>query len=187
MQPILGTTKGDPKSKPAIYKAYDFTKGGTDIVDQRIRFYTRKFRSCRWTMTGFAYMLGTSRVNASTIVAMNTGKDPRKQSSFDFGMTLVSQLLRPFIQMRALWGLPKNIKEKIRISLGEPIEPPGDSSQCCAYPPQAEKKRRCKVCENDPIITRSKRDNLGKVLSQCQRCSKPVCKKRYFRFCEMCQ
>lgn len=32
---ILGVTK----SKPDIYKLYDFTKGGTDIVDQRISSY----------------------------------------------------------------------------------------------------------------------------------------------------
>jgi len=30
----------DGKKKLAIYKLYDFTKGGTDIVDQCIGFYT---------------------------------------------------------------------------------------------------------------------------------------------------
>jgi len=30
----------DGKEKLAIYKLYDFTKGGTDIVDQCIGFYT---------------------------------------------------------------------------------------------------------------------------------------------------
>lgn len=40
MQPLMGVTKEDDKKKPAIYKLYDFTKGGTDIIDQRIGFYT---------------------------------------------------------------------------------------------------------------------------------------------------
>ena len=36
--PILGITKDDGKSKLGIYKVYYFTKGGTDIIDQRMRF-----------------------------------------------------------------------------------------------------------------------------------------------------
>ena len=43
--PILGITKDDGKSKLGIYKVYDFTKGGTDIIDQRMEFYTCKLRS----------------------------------------------------------------------------------------------------------------------------------------------
>lgn len=38
---LLGVTKDDQQKKPAIYKLYDFTKGGTDIIDQRINFYTQ--------------------------------------------------------------------------------------------------------------------------------------------------
>lgn len=30
VQPLLGVTKDDKKCKPAIYKLYDFNKGGTD-------------------------------------------------------------------------------------------------------------------------------------------------------------
>ena len=33
--PLLATTKDDNKSKPAIYKLYDFSKGETDIIDQK--------------------------------------------------------------------------------------------------------------------------------------------------------
>ena len=36
--PILGITKDDGKSKLGIYKVYDFTKGRTDIIDQRMGF-----------------------------------------------------------------------------------------------------------------------------------------------------
>ena len=34
MKPILGTTRDDGKKKLAVYKLYDFTKGGTDVVDK---------------------------------------------------------------------------------------------------------------------------------------------------------
>ena len=35
-RPLLGVTKDDGKKKPAIIKLYDFTKGGTDEMDQQI-------------------------------------------------------------------------------------------------------------------------------------------------------
>ena len=34
--PLLATTKDDNKSKPAIYKLYDFSKGGTVIINQKM-------------------------------------------------------------------------------------------------------------------------------------------------------
>ena len=36
--PILGITKADGKSKLGIYKVYGFTKGGTNIINQRMDF-----------------------------------------------------------------------------------------------------------------------------------------------------
>ena len=33
--PHLATTKNDNKSKPAIYKLYDFSKGETNIIDKK--------------------------------------------------------------------------------------------------------------------------------------------------------
>ena len=45
MEPIVGVTKDDQKSKPQMYKLYDFTKGGTDIIDQKMGTYTTKSKS----------------------------------------------------------------------------------------------------------------------------------------------
>ena len=39
---VLGTTKDDNKDKAGSYKLYDFTKGGTDIIDQRMGFLPQK-------------------------------------------------------------------------------------------------------------------------------------------------
>ena len=52
--PILGITKDDGKSKLGIYKVYDFTKGGTDIIDQRMGFYICESKSIKWTITVFS-------------------------------------------------------------------------------------------------------------------------------------
>ena len=43
MRAIPGKTKDNGKSKPAIMKFYDFTKGGNNIVDQSFFFYKYKF------------------------------------------------------------------------------------------------------------------------------------------------
>lgn len=42
MRPLLGVTRDDAKIKPAIIKLYGFTKGSTDIVDQKISKYSCK-------------------------------------------------------------------------------------------------------------------------------------------------
>ena len=52
--PILDITKDDGKSKLGICKVYDFTKRGTDIIDQRMGFYTCKPKSRKWTITVFS-------------------------------------------------------------------------------------------------------------------------------------
>ena len=45
MQPLLGTTKDDGKKKPAIYKLYNLTKGGTDVMDQQMATFSCKTKS----------------------------------------------------------------------------------------------------------------------------------------------
>ena len=64
--PILSITKDDRKSKLGIYKVYDFKKGATDIIDQRMGFYTCKPKSRKWTITVFSYVIDMARVNSST-------------------------------------------------------------------------------------------------------------------------
>ena len=183
--PILGTVKDNLRLKPAIYKLYEYTKGGTDIIDQRMNFCSSKAKSRRWTMTAFAYVLDTCRVNASTVIALNQSIEPRNTNSFNFGITLGLQLVRPFVALRSKWALSKGIQDKIQITLSEPREESYDSSQLCAFPVQSTKQRRCEVCAAEP--TGRERDNMGRVFSQCQRCGKAIFKRHYFRFCGACQ
>ena len=78
LEPIITITQDDGKQKQQIYKVYDFTKGGTDIIDQRAQFYTCKPKSSRWTISVFSYALDTSQVNASTVWPMNNNENPQK-------------------------------------------------------------------------------------------------------------
>ena len=56
MNPLLDTVKEGRQPKPAICKLYDFTKAGTDNIDQRIGYYTYTPKSPRWKMTARSYM-----------------------------------------------------------------------------------------------------------------------------------
>ena len=96
--PILGIRKDDGKSKLGIYKVNDFTKGETNIIDQRMGFYTYKPKSRQWRITVFSYVIDMARVNSSTTFALQKKYDPCKQDSFEYCYTLLYQLAKPFIQ-----------------------------------------------------------------------------------------
>ena len=86
------------KKKPTLYKLCDYTKGGTDIVDQKITFFSSKTKSRKWTTTTFSYLLDICRINAASVLAMNKHTEPRKQNVFEVGFCLVLKLVKPFIQ-----------------------------------------------------------------------------------------
>ena len=71
VEPLLAVTRDDGKKTPQIYKVYDFTKGGTHIIDQRAQYYICKVKYNRWTIAVFSYILDNSRINASTVLALN--------------------------------------------------------------------------------------------------------------------
>ena len=97
VSPLHGVTKDDNKQKSAIYKIYDFTKGGTDCADQRVGLYTCRTKSRRWTMSAFSYIFDMCRVNATTIYALNKNIDPKKIDSQDFVQSLVKQMISPLL------------------------------------------------------------------------------------------
>ena len=150
-------------------------------------FYSCKAKSRCCTMTGLAYILDTCRVNAFTFLALNLSKNPRKENLFDFGMSLVLELVRPFINIRSTIGLQINIVQKIQTVLGVPNSSNFvDTSTLSAYPAISTKRQRCEVCKLEIAGQPKKRDNMTKVLSQCQRCRKALCQKHSFRFCNEC-
>ena len=84
LDPLRGITDDD-KKKPASIKLYDFTKGGTDIIDQKMGSYTVKPKSNDWTMTVWSYLMDTIRVNAQTLYSLAISKDLKKINSYEFG------------------------------------------------------------------------------------------------------
>ena len=118
LRPLPGITKDDEKDIPASYKLYDFTQGGTDIVDQLNDFYSTRSQSLRWVNVALFYTLDTARVNAKTLYCLAQGKHPRSYDSFKFGWDLMLSLVRPFAELRSRNGLQHPIQVKMDILLG---------------------------------------------------------------------
>ena len=97
MHPIFKFQKIKRK-KTALYKLCDYTKGGRDIVDQKIAFYLSKIKSRKWTTIAFLYLFDICCINSASVLAMNKHKEPRKQNLFEVGCSLVLKLVKPFIQ-----------------------------------------------------------------------------------------
>ena len=109
--PLKGITMDDNVRKPAMLKLYDFTKGGTDIIDQRMarRKYSKKAKTNKWAMVGFYYLHVTARINTHTVWSLNNDLNPRKTNTYEFGMKVAKSLFLPMIMERPLVGLNSKI------------------------------------------------------------------------------
>ena len=83
-RPLHSKTIEAGKEKPQIIKFYDFTKGGTDIVEQLNDYYTTRPKSCRWVMVALSYILDTAGVNGKTVWCLKNDLVILSTSSFDF-------------------------------------------------------------------------------------------------------
>jgi len=202
MPTILGVTKDD-KKKPAIIKLYDFTKGGTDIVDQRMSYYSVNTKSSRWTLNALSYMQDTARVNAQTLWSLNNGKEPTKTNSFLFGTTLAMNLVKPHIARRSIVHLKEPIKCKIRqlTQSNEDSQQPSTSSNEPARntpppdikPRKTPEKGKCKQCTADiyksseeNTVKRKKIQSQSWLMNSCQWCSSIVCVNHSIQLCSAC-
>ena len=182
LNPILGLTKDDGKSKPAIIKLYDFAKGGTDIVDQIMGKHTDKPKSSTWTITAFLYILDVACVNASTLSRMSYQNKPTQRSKpFEFGWEIAMSLIRPQLQHRHTHsnGLQKYtqraIRDLLRIKVEQPPSSPG-------------KKKRCRTCLDeveDPDHKKNKA-SLGKTVHRCIQCGQSLCTSHFQKICPSC-
>ncbi len=116
MYPILGLTKDN--KKPAIVNLYNVTMGGTDIVDLLMTHKTVRWKSNRWNMSAFAFMLDTAVVNANTIAGLHDGMT--KPDTRDFRYELVAQLVLPHIRRWLVSrGIQTHIRTKAQLYMGK--------------------------------------------------------------------
>ena len=183
MPPIMGITKDDEKKKPAIIKLYDFTKGGTDIVDQKMSSYSVKPKSSKWTICSFSYILDVARVNATTVTFLNNKMSPKTQSNesfkiaWDLGMSLI--LPQPHYRHTNSNGLRSHTQQAIRDLLGIKI---------VKSPVAPGTRKRCKTClfEIQGEQCKKKKDALGKTTHRCEKCEEPLCTKHFQKVCPSC-
>ena len=186
MRPLPGATRDDGYHKPAIIKLYDFTKGGTDIVDQLNDYHTCRSRTFRWDVVALFYILDTIRVNSKTIWCIKQGLDVQKFKSFDFAWELAMQLIKPFIRCRNINGLPRMTLERMERVLGEKIQvAPQTNGKRKQYPyPHKDERRRYKQCEKGS--SKQEKSNLPKAKENCESCGIVVCRQHSIRLCDSC-
>ena len=179
VDPLLGITVDDGKKKPALYKFYDFTKGGTDIVDQKMGSYTVKPKSRRWVMVAFSYLVDTIRVNSSTVLALNKKIDPTKFNSFEHGYALAQQLVMPQIRRRNRNGLTSSVLRKIDLVMPRGEIPVDEGPRTAG---------RCKDCleriKGDNY--KAKKNSIGRIKTKCPKCKNFTCKKHSKLICDNC-
>ena len=165
MRPIPGITKNDGKSKPAIMKFYDFTKGRTDIVDQLNDYYICCARTDSWDLVSFFCILDTVTVNSKTVRCLKNSLEIKKTSTLKFSWNLSSQLTKPLTENRQINELGTAVIHKMEKVLDRSLHkewPSGGIGK--RYPLLGEIKQRCKKCEVG--ATKAVKDNLNKFKEQ---------------------
>ena len=185
MESILVVTIDDQKFKPQMYKLYDFTKGGTDIIDQKMGTYTTKSKSQKWSRVAFSYLLDTIRVNSSTLIELNKNHDPKLANSFNFGYELATQLVMPLILRRSRNGLSSEVVKKITSFAGEQFV---EMSENIEHSKFRETPTRCRQCiincyGEDQKINKNK---IKKIKTACQSCSDAFCNEHLVFICQKC-
>lgn len=138
IKPLRGLMTNDDKQKPALYKIYGFTRGGTVAVDQKIQFYSVKTKIRKWTVIVFSYLIHTINLNCVILFAINKQLDPKKFKVFDYVFNLPEQLLVSQIKRNKGVDLLSNIFRMIEVVTGET-----DTSGEVAEP---EKPEHCSAC-----------------------------------------
>ena len=165
----------DERKKPNTNCFYDKTKGGVDFVDMVIGKYTSKYKTRRWIINTFAYMLDTARTNAYTAFR----EIKHEIRTFDFIWQLGMLLLNAHITRRLAnpVGLQQTVITKILrkvLKVGELPKAADVSMQ------NASDRNRCHICIEEIRGQEKYKENknkLGKVKMSCEVCNNAVCKK----------
>ena len=176
-------TKNDKKDKPAIYKFYDFMKGGTDIEDQMNDFYTTCAKTSRWSVLAFYCMVDTIRVNAKTLWCKKHKKSFSKISTFNIAFELANALVIPFIEQRNLNGLRKPLLKKINYVLNKKERVRRASKERKFL--RSGNRQKCRICLNG-CETKAEKDRLKKQQQWFGSCGEGTCNVHSICVCDDC-
>ena len=185
MRPMDACTNNDDKFKPQIFKFYDFTKGGTDTVDQMNDFFTTRAKSNRWAMVVLYYMLNTTRVNSKTLQCMKSKIDICKHKTFDFTWQLANELCTRQVSRRSTNGFSKMLQLKIQMFLDTALGAPIPKSRIeRRYDPNGTRGKCLIHLQN--CQSKSQKDKAPQSKEQCQSCGESICRDHSMRLCYHC-
>ena len=116
-------------------------------MDQRIGSYSTKTKSPKWTRVAFAYVLDTTRVNASTVFSLSFDLTTSDLDSYELLWDLAESLVLPLAQIWRSNGL--SVKTRMKsLLLGSGCLPAGGSEEdaSAASATAAGRKQRCHLC-----------------------------------------
>ena len=164
--------------------------------------YCSKPKTRRWSIAFFSYVLDTTRVNAQTICALNTGKNARDIDSFEFGKNFAMELVKPHIRNRDISRMNQTILVKMLAftqdnrylrAILRMHEPPSPSDKPPHHGQSSSNQKRCDECIRSiemNMVTGKIRNkaigNLTKLSSICEQCGNVRCKKHLLKICNSC-
>ena len=168
-RPMHSCTKDDNKSKPQIFKFYDFTKGGTDIVDQMNDYFTTRAKSLRWVMIVLYYMLDTARVNAKTIGCIKSRIDHHKLKSYNFDWDLAKTLTAPHVIRRDVNGIGLMVQLRRNLFLSTAFVVPERKPKIEKRFECTAKRKKCVIHQENCRTKQEDMEYLVEIWSICQK------------------
>ena len=184
-RPLHSCTKDDNKSKPQIFKFYNFTKGGADIVDQINDHFITRVKSLRWVMIVLYYMQDTARVNTKTIWCIKNGIDHHKLKPYNFGWDLAKTPTMPHVIRRDVNGLGLMVQLKRNLFLGTAFVVPEPKPKIEKRFECTAKRKKC-VIHQENCRTKQEKDNCPRSNEQCHSCGDSICRELSLRLCVKC-
>ncbi|XP_055306906.1 piggyBac transposable element-derived protein 1-like, partial [Sitodiplosis mosellana] len=137
----------DDDKKPEIIHYYNATKGGVDVLDERVGTYRCKRKVNRWPMAIFANMIDVSGFNAFVIFTELFPQWKEKEKKYRRRLFLIEvgeQLVLPYIDSRKTLPKANNANALVKQIRGIPDEP--SSSGILEKLPKNNKRGRCYIC-----------------------------------------
>ena len=184
-RPLHNKKIDDGKGKRQTIKFYDFTKGGTNIVDQLNDYYTTRSKSCRWVMVALLYMLDRARVNGKTVWYLKNDSDISSPSSYDFSWNLPKALALPHAQRRSLSGLASSVQLKIKMFLGTALLLDEPVRKVERWFTGTGQRRRFQLHMAN-CHTKTENEDAPKSTEQCQSYGISICRDHSMRVCYGC-
>lgn len=173
------------EKKPDIIHYYNETKGGVDVLDERVGTYRCKRKVNRWPLALFENLLDVSLFNAFVVFTELNPTWKEKEKKYRrrlFIVDVAEDLVRPYIAVRDRTPRSEEASSIVRMIRGIPSEPAepaiARTNRGLQKLPATNKRSRCHIC------TSKKNANL--YSNRCDMCTNYVCPQHFYKICDKC-